>query len=97
MALPPITGRAPVPSTASTPATDARSAAQRAFFQAALAKTGAAAAPAAPTRALAPQAAPAARESRAVQPAVTRVKDETVAQPQPGRILRPGSIVDIKV
>lgn len=95
MALPPINGRPPsLPATTAPSAGDARSAAQRAFFQAALTKAGATAPASAPTRAAAPQATSA---SRAVQPAVTRVTNETTAQPQPTRILRPGSIVDIKV
>lgn len=108
MALPPIIGRPPhsaaTPSTAPQAKTggagDARQAAQRAFFQAALAKTGAPA-PQAPTRAIQPPAARAAADpaaaGRAVQPTVTRLKDETTEPPAPGRILRPGSLVDIKV
>jgi hypothetical protein len=63
-------------------------AAQRAFFDAALNKAGAPAAPVATQRV---QAAP--------QPAVTRLRAETVQTPpeQPTRILRPGSLLDIKV
>jgi hypothetical protein len=41
--------------------------------------------------------APVATTARAVQPGVTRLKDETTVPPHPGRILRPGSLVDIKV
>ncbi|MDR3512662.1 MAG: hypothetical protein P4L73_13585 [Caulobacteraceae bacterium] len=88
MALPPIIGRTPQPPATTSPAADARTAAQRAFFQAALVKAGA------PTAA---QPAPARAETRAVQPAVTKVQDEVVTPPHPGRILRPGSLVDIKV
>lgn len=97
MALPPINGRpSQLPATTAPGTSDARSAAQRAFFQAALNKAGAAAPTSAPVRTAAPQAA--APASRAVQPAVTRVTNETLAQqPQPTRILRPGSIIDIKV
>ena len=91
MALPPITGRSAPPAAGPAPAADdAKSAAQRAFFQAALAKAGA------PQAASAP--APVATSApRAVQPAATRVQAERVIPPQPDRILRPGSIIDIKV
>jgi len=92
VALPPINGKATQPAAVPQPAADPRAAAQRAFFNAALVKAGA---PAAATKAVA--AAPARAESRAVQPAVTRLQDETTAQPHPGRILRPGSLIDIKV
>lgn len=93
MALPPITGRPVQPqANPQTPAADARSAAQRAFFQTALVKAGAPTAPATPT-----PATPAPTAARAVQPGVTRLKDETTVPPHPGRILRPGSLVDIKV
>jgi hypothetical protein len=91
VALTPISDRVPAqPAPGSAPANEARAAAQRAFFQAALAKVGAPAAPA-------PAAAAARTETRAVQPAVTPLKDEQVIPPHPGRILRPGSLVDIKV
>jgi hypothetical protein len=93
LALPPIPGRATqLPATTSQPASPARTAAQRAFFEAALAKTGAPAA-----TAVAAQPAAARTEARAVQPAVSRLKNETTVAPHPGRILRPGSLVDIKV
>ena len=93
MALPPITGRPIQPqANPQSPASDARTAAQRAFFQTALVKAGAPVVPAAPT-----QATPAPTSARAVQPGVTRLKDETTVPPHPGRILRPGSLVDIKV
>ncbi len=89
MALTPIPGRTLPPTASPRPPADARAAAQRAFFEAALAKTTTAAA----TQA----AAPARAESRAVQPAVTRLQDETTIPPHPGRPLRPGSLIDIKV
>jgi hypothetical protein len=93
LALPPITGRPIQPqANPQTPASDARSAAQRAFFQTALVKAAAPIAPSAPT-----PIAPAPTTARAVQPGVTRLKDETTVPPHPGRILRPGSLVDIKV
>jgi hypothetical protein len=92
VALPPIDGKAPQQAAVPRPAEGARAAAQRAFFNAALVKAGASAAPAAPVA-----AAPVRAESRAVQPAVTRVRDETAVPPHPGRILRPGSLIDIKV
>jgi hypothetical protein len=95
VALPPITGRTTqLPAPAGQPASAARSAAQRAFFDAALVK----AAPAAATvRTAAAQPTAAANQARAVQPAVTRLQNETVVPPHPGRLLRPGSLVDIKV
>ena len=89
MALPPISGRGAQPPAISPAPADPRAAAQRAFFQAALDKAAASGAVA---------RAPAARaESRAVQPAVTKLQDESAIPPHPGRILRPGSIIDIKV
>jgi hypothetical protein len=74
----------------STAAPDVR-AAQRAFFQQAMGDTTPASAPAA--------AAPVARSapSRAIEPAVTRVKTQPIPDEKPTRILRPGSFVDIKV
>jgi hypothetical protein len=93
LALPPITGRPIQPqANPQAPAGDARSAAQRAFFQTALVKAGAPVAPTAPA-----PSAPVTTTARAVQPGVTRLKDETTVPPHPGRILRPGSLVDIKV
>ncbi len=67
-------------------------AAQRAFFDAALNKTGVAT----------PVQAPARTQATAqVQPSVTRLRGETLQpQPQddpPTRILRPGSLLDITV
>ncbi len=64
-------------------------AAQRAFFDAALNKTAAPVAPVAAPRV----------QATAAQPGVTRLRAETVQQPQeqPTRILRPGSLLDIKV
>ncbi len=71
------------------PTSPARAAAQRAFFDAALNKAGAPAAPVAAPRV----------QAITPKPGVTRLRAETV-QPQPdppGRILRPGSLLDIKV
>lgn len=77
-----------------TPANGARMAAQRAFFDTALSKAGA---PTAPQATTAPRAA-AAAASNPVQPAVTRLRAETtIPQEAPTRILRPGSLIDIKV
>jgi hypothetical protein len=93
VALPPISGRAPPPPNGPQPSVDPRLAAQRAFFQAALAKAGAPDAVAkAPVI-----ATPARTQSRAIQPAATPLQDERVTPPHPGRILRPGSLIDIKV
>jgi hypothetical protein len=89
LALPPISSRAPqLP--APQGASGARDVARKAFFDAALTKAGAAV----PASAAQPTAR---AQARAVQPAVTRLKDETTVPPHPGRILRPGSIIDIKV
>jgi hypothetical protein len=90
VALPPINGRANPPAANQQSVADPRAAAQRAFFNTALAKAGAASA-------AIPTAAPTRTEARAVQPAVTRLQNETQVPPHPGRILRPGSIIDIKV
>jgi hypothetical protein len=85
VALSPIPNRALQPAANPTPPSDPRTAAQRAFFEGALAKV-------APTA-----GASAQTESGTVQPAVTRLKDEREIPRQPERILRPGSIIDIKV
>lgn len=82
---PPRPGATPQLPARTTPAGGARSAAQRAFFDAALAKTTA---PAAPT---------ATAQTQAAQPSVTRLRAETVQAEPPSRILRPGSLLDIKV
>ncbi len=88
MAIPPIRpGSTPQLPARTTPASGARAAAQKAFFDAALNKAGA---PVAPTAA--PRVQP-----TAVQPAVTRLRAEAVQPEQPTRILRPGSLLDIKV
>jgi hypothetical protein len=80
----------PVTPPASGGAGNARTAAQRAFFEAALGKT------AAPQGR--PTPAPAVRAETVPQPAAQRVRTEFV-QPteQPQKILRPGSLLDIKV
>ena len=85
---PPRPGATPQVPARTTQASPARAAAQRAFFEAALTKAGAPAAPAQTARVQAPP-----------QPGVTRLRAETVQpQPeQPTRILRPGSLLDIKV
>lgn len=71
---------------------NARTAAQRAFFQAALEKTGA---PQPQAQAI---QTPTIRAETVPQPAAQRVRSEFV-QPteQPQKILRPGSLLDIKV
>ena len=74
---------------------DARSAAQRAFFQAAMGQ------PAAPAPAAQPQVQPQAQVQRAAAPQASaqpigRIPTNLPADP-PTRILRPGSLLDIKV
>jgi len=93
LALPPLRpGSTPPVPARTTPAGGARAAAQRAFFDAALNKAGAIPATAATVR---------PTQASAVQPSVTRLRAETVTpHPQddpPTRILRPGSLLDIKV
>lgn len=91
MALPPVTSRLPTVTTpgASSPRAEAVRAAQRAFFETALAGEMSAASSARPTTpAAAPTAATPLREVRAV------VDPEASAPPRP---LRPGSLLDIKV
>jgi hypothetical protein len=80
--LPSVTARPP--QTAVQP--NSRSAAQRAFFEAALGRA-APAAPAAPPR-------------TAVEPHVTPLKTTVVqgaAAPEPGQRYRPGTLLDIKI
>ncbi len=90
--------RPPVWPTATPPAPggagNARSAAQRAFFEAALGKASAPQAQPQP----APAQAPVIRAETRPQPAAQRVQSSFV-QPteQPQKILRPGSLLDIKV
>ncbi len=69
----------------------ARAEAQRAFFQAALTSQGVTA----PTAKLAPQAPVQTTD----QPQRPRAPDLMIKMPeeQPGKILRPGSIIDIRV
>ena len=88
---PPRPGSTPQLPARTTPASGARAAAQRAFFDAALNKAGAPAA-ATPVRPTAQASA-----TSAVQPSVTRLRAETVQAEAPTRILRPGSLLDIKV
>jgi len=78
---------------ASGGAGNARTAAQRAFFEAALGKAGA------PTAQPQATQAPAVRVETAPQPAAQRVRNEFFQTPteQPQKILRPGSLLDIKV
>ena len=70
-------------------ASDAVRQAQRAFFEAALGK-------AQPAPAAVPQAASRPTPSTAVA-TTPSVRVHAAAQPAPGRILRPGSLIDIKV
>jgi hypothetical protein len=79
LALPPISPRTAQPQPAAQPGVDARTAAQRAFFEAALRKVG----------------APAAAARPAAASAASPV--QVNADAQPSRILRPGSLIDIKV
>ena len=86
--IPPVTGSTPAP-TGPRAVSEARVAAQRAFFQAALGKVEAPAA----------TKPPIASTSRAApQPAAFRSNTEAVIIPaKPDRLVRPGSLVDIKV
>jgi len=87
--IPSLSRAAPQPSTpapAPAPAASARAAAQRAFFEAALAKTQAA-----PATAVSARAAP-QPPLRTAAP----IHADIPAEP-PSRLARPGSIVDIKV
>ena len=89
MAIPPIIDSTPG---AAQPraASEARVAAQRAFFQAALGKVDA--------PQVARPIAPVQTARTAPQPPVFRAQSEPVAIPaKPDRIVRPGSLVDIKV
>ena len=70
----------------------ARTAAQKAFFDAAM---GRAAAPAAPQATTAPQAP--VFTPTATPPARVEIRPTTVPQEAPSRILRPGSLLDIRV
>ena len=89
MAIPPIIGSTPG-AAQSRPVSEARVAAQRAFFQTALGKVDA-------TQAAQP-AAPLQTARAAPQPPVFRAQSEPVVIPaRPERIVRPGSLVDIKV
>lgn len=81
----PIRPQTPFPPQTPAPANTARTAAQRAFFQAAMGEAQA------PAKAAAAPAEP-AREAVRVQ----TVRAETPAEP-PTRILRPGSLLDIRV
>ena len=80
------------PQTQAQPQDAAKLAAQRAFFNAAMGQGQAAAAPAAPRATVAPQqaAAQAPVQRAAVAPAATSAE-------QPQKILRPGSLFDIRV
>ena len=89
MALPPISG-APAPAQPAKPASDARTAAQRAFFDTALRR---AQAPAAVQTAAAPTAA--AKPAAAATPARAQPMAQTADEPQ--RPLRPGSLLNIVV
>lgn len=79
------TGPAPAQTRIDPPAADARTAAQRAFFDAALGRTTSS-----------PAAVPVAETARSLsQPAVQRTAAAAAADPQ--RPLRPGSLLDIRV
>lgn len=82
----PIRPQTPFPPQTPAPANTARTAAQRAFFQAAMGQAQA------PAKAAAPPPPEPARETVRVQ----TVRAETPAEP-PTRILRPGSLLDIRV
>ena len=89
MAIPPIIGSSPQVG-GQRPVTDARAAAQKAFFQAALGKVE--------TPQTIRAAAPIQTARAAPQAPVFRAVSEPVAIPaKPDRIVRPGSLVDIKV
>jgi hypothetical protein len=85
------------PPTPAAPRANAQAlAAQRAFFQAALAKTAPAAAPNAPRPVQAPAPATAAAPSQAAA-RLAPAQTATVAEPAPTRFARPGSRVNIVV
>jgi hypothetical protein len=87
MALPPISGqRAP----RTLPASDARTAAQRAFFEAALGRTRAA-------EPLPPPAAPSTAAPAHPSGPAARVGQDVSTPQQPDANARPGSIVNIRV
>jgi len=90
LALPPINGSTTPGTGQPRPVSDARVAAQRAFFQAALGKVEA-------PQAASPAAPPQSARAEPARP-VIRAHAEPVAIPaKPDRIVRPGSLVDIKV
>jgi hypothetical protein len=82
----------PAPPANATGADAARAAAQRAFFAAAMGRPAATAAPTSPSA-----TAPAAARSPAFAPVQrAEIRTDPGAEP-PARILRPGSLLDIKV
>lgn len=81
---PPSRSLVPTQPAAARPGEAARSAAQRAFFEAAIGKTPAPAAPPAVT-------------AQTAAPRVETVQVKTVPDEPPTRYLRPGSLLDIKV
>ena len=93
MALTPIRPNAAPPTPAAQPAAEAaRTAAQRAFFDAALGRAGSPQ----PARATGPTGSTAFAPSQATAAASrARLPDPTAEAPQ--KILRPGSLLDIRV
>lgn len=87
----------PPQTAASQGASAARSAAQRAFFDAALGRSGA---PAAPQATRGAQAAQTIQAAQAAAPAPVQraeLRPATAPTEPPARILRPGSLLDIRV
>ncbi len=91
MALPPISG-SPTPSI--QPVSGSRAEAQRAFFDAALKRNKA---PAAPTAAAAPRAATPAMAAASPQPTRPSASIAQISDEPPARLPRPGSRVNILV
>jgi len=71
------------PPPTAAPSSPARTAAQRAFFDSAMGRAGA--------------AAPAAEPVKAAAPVAQRVVRESIPEEPPKKILRPGSLLDIRV
>jgi hypothetical protein len=84
----------PTPAAQPSPSDAARSAAQRAFFDAAMGRSGAPAATAAPAAPAA--AAPLTAIFRPATAPRAEIRPSADAEP-PAKILRPGSLLDIRV
>jgi hypothetical protein len=82
---------AAIPTAGPSPAESARLAAQRAFFQVALGNAAPAAQTASPAKAATPASIPASAPARTPD---LRATPPTEA---PGKILRPGSLLDIRI